>query len=113
MELDIRSCVWYIVGMKFDFADESLRKLWMDPGYTDSRSPAVVKGFRKAIGLINAVPHEAALRQFRGLNFEELKGKRSHQHSVRLNDQFRLILELKGDGQDKVAWIVGIENHYR
>ncbi len=59
---------------------------------------------------IRSAPDE---REFYGLkspHFERLKGKRSHQRSLRLNKQFRLIVELEGPGRDKIMVIVAIEN---
>jgi proteic killer suppression protein len=48
----------------------------------------------------------------RSLHFEKLKGARSHQHSMRLNAQYRLIVELHGKGQEKVVYVVGIEDYH-
>jgi proteic killer suppression protein len=41
-------------------------------------------------------------------HFEKLKGKRAHQHSMRLNDQWRLIMELDGP----TVVICGIEDYH-
>ena len=45
-------------------------------------------------------------------NFEKLKGDRSHQHSIRLNLQWRLILEVEEDEAGKLIAIVGIEDYH-
>jgi proteic killer suppression protein len=45
------------------------------------------------------------------LHYEKLKGKRSHQRSMRLNLQFRLIVEIE-QHNGKAVVIVGVEKHY-
>jgi proteic killer suppression protein len=61
---------------------------------------------------IRAAMDERDLVAVRGNRFEKLKGDRSHQYSVRLNDQYRLILEFEGSGQGKVVVVVGIEDYH-
>jgi proteic killer suppression protein len=61
---------------------------------------------------IRAAHDERDLYQSRGLGFEKLKGKRSHQCSVRLNKQWRLILDLKDGEKLKCARIIAIEDYH-
>ncbi len=70
-----------------DFADERLRRLESDPTFSAGFVPNIVRGFRKAMQAIRAAVGERDLYAMRGLRFEKLQGKRSHQHSMRLNDQ--------------------------
>jgi toxin HigB-1 len=39
---------------------------------------------------LEAAPHMQALRGFPGNRLEALKGKRAGQHSIRINDQWRI-----------------------
>ena len=50
--------------------------------------------------------------QMRSLRFEKLKGKRKHQYSMRLNDQWRLILELDDQVPTKVVVVVAVEDYH-
>ena len=50
--------------------------------------------------------------RFESLGFEKLKGARAHQRSIRLNDQWRLILEIEGKGDSKAIVIVSIEDYH-
>ena len=34
------------------------------------------------------------------------------QRSMKLNDQWRLVLEFEGDGPEKVVWVVAIEDYH-
>jgi|SRR5215207_10588061 len=95
-----------------EFSDQELDQLEVDPKFTAGYGPAIIRGFRKAMQAIRAAHDERDLYALRGLNFEKLKGKRDHQCSVRLNKQWRLLLELKdGDGGKRIR-IVGIEDYH-
>ena len=61
---------------------------------------------------IRAANDERDLAAVRGNRFEKLQGNRNHQYSIRLNDQYRLILEFEGSGQNKTVVVVGIEDYH-
>ena len=81
-----------------------------NPKFTGGFGIEIVRGFRKAMQSIRAADDERDLFALRGLGFEKLKGPRQHQHSVRLNKQWRLILELSGP--PKRVRIIGIEDYH-
>ena len=92
------------------FGDSSLESLEKqdDPTVSD----AITRQFRKRMQIIRAAQDERDFYALKSLHYEKLKGKREHQHSMRLNDQFRLILEYEGTGSDKTNVIVGIEDYH-
>jgi proteic killer suppression protein len=94
------------------FADDDLDQLETDLNHTAGYQPAVVKAFRKRMQLIRAAPDERLFHTWRSLNFEKLKGKRNFQYSMRLNDQFRLIVEFEKKEDKKVIRIVSIEDYH-
>lgn len=98
--------------MEVRFDEESLDRLEGDPSYTEGYSQAIVKAFRKRMQFIRAAADERDFFEMRSLRFERLSGERNHQHSMRLNDQWRLILELEGKGAEKVIVIKGIEDYH-
>jgi proteic killer suppression protein len=61
---------------------------------------------------IRAAEDERAFHAMKSLHFEKLKGNRSHQHSMRLNDQWRLILEFERTSDGKVVLVIGIEDYH-
>jgi proteic killer suppression protein len=61
---------------------------------------------------IRAAVDERFIRDMKSLHFEKLKPPRDHQHSIRLNDQWRLILQIAGEGKDKRVLIVAIEDYH-
>lgn len=73
---------------------------------------AVEKKFRLRVQQIMSFIDEREFYAIKSLHFEKLKGDRSHQHSIRLNDQWRMILEFEGEAPNKKVIIVGIEDYH-
>jgi len=91
------------------FADPALEALLKEGVIV---SEAVTKAFRKRVQLILDSKDERDFYGFKSLHYEKLKGGREHQHSMRLNEKYRLILEYEGNGPDKAVVIVGIEDYH-
>jgi len=98
--------------LKVRFSNRDLERLESDPGYTAGFDRDVVKAFRKRMQLIRAAPDERDFYALKSLRFEKLKGARKHQRSMRLNDQWRLILELEQEDEGKVVVVVKIEDYH-
>ena len=94
------------------FRDERPDRLETDASYDAGFSEAIVKAFRRRMQSIRAAMDERPFYTSRSLHFERLKGNRSHQYSMRLNDQWRLILEFEGDVPNKVVVVVSIEDYH-
>ncbi len=94
------------------FKDGSLEKLEKDAKYDAGLSGAIVKAFRKRMQQIRAATDERDFYGMKSLRFEKLKGGRKHQHSMRLNDQWRLILEFESTSSTKQIAIIGIEDYH-
>lgn len=98
--------------MKVRHADPALEKLEADASRTEGHSPAIVKAFRNRLNFIRNCLDERDLYAWKSLRFKALQGARSHQHSIRLNDQWRLIIEFEGESPNKTAVIVSIEDYH-
>lgn len=99
--------------MKYRIEDRELQKMDDDARYVSRRfSKAVHTGFRKAMFHIKAVANAADLHAFRGLRFERLKGDRTGQHSMRLNDQFRLIVRMEKATNDQEIVVIEIVDYH-
>ncbi|MEO7142535.1 MAG: type II toxin-antitoxin system RelE/ParE family toxin [Bryobacteraceae bacterium] len=98
--------------MEVSFGDDDMDRLETDARFDGGHSSAVVKAYRKRMQQIRAAEDERAFYALKSLHFEKLKGERSHQHSMRLNDQWRIILEMRGSGKDKTIHLVGIEDYH-
>ena len=100
------------VGMEMEFDDPDLRRLAADPQFTRGCPQTVVSRYRRLIGFIDSARDERDLRQMRSLHFEKLKGERQHQYSLRLNDQWRLIVEIRGEGPRKRIGVIEIVDYH-
>src|SRR5205814_1935924 len=98
--------------MDVAFTDDDLAKLEADPAFTGGRSEAIVRAFRKRLQFIRAATDERDFFAMRSLRFEKLKGARSHQYSMRLNDQWRLILEIRPAQPKNLVVVVAIEDYH-
>lgn len=98
--------------MEVEFKDSDLDRLETDAKFTGDHAAGIVKAYRKRLGAIRAARDERDFYMHKGNHFEKLQGKRSHQHSMRLNDQWRLILELRAKGNEKVVYVVGIADYH-
>ena len=94
--------------MDVDFEDASLRRLEADPRFTADLDAAVVKAFRKRMQFIRAAVDERAFRAMKSLHYEKLQGDRAGQCSMRLNDQWRLILRIRQESDGKCVVVFSI-----
>ncbi len=98
--------------MEIEFADEELDRLEVDASFYAGYSAAIVTVYRKRIQMIRAAIDERAFREMKSLHFEKLQGKRSGQYSMKLNDQWRLIITIKAQSQSKTVVVVSIEDYH-
>src|SRR6266851_10041286 len=98
--------------MEVRFKDASLDRLEIEADYTAGYDQAIVRAFRLRMQTIRAAPDERTFYELKSLHFEKLKGDRSHQHSMRLNKQWRLIVELEGVAPDKLVAVINIEDYH-
>lgn len=98
--------------MEVIFTDDDLDRLERDPAFTAGLAPPIVRAFRLRMQTIRAAPDTRDFYALKSLRYEKLKGKRSHQRSMRLNDQWRLILEYdKREGVNQIR-VIGIEDYH-
>lgn len=98
--------------MEVEFDDDDLRELVENPKATAGHGDAVDRGYRKVMQAIWSAVDERDLHASRGRNFEKLKGDRAGQYSLRINDQWRLIVEIRQDEQGKRIGVVEIADYH-
>jgi proteic killer suppression protein len=98
--------------MQIRHADRKLQRLETDLSYMAGLNAQAVRGFRKVMGWIRSADDERDFYALKGLHYEKLKGSRTHQRSMRLNDQFRLILELEQTADGKRMVVISIEDYH-
>lgn len=99
--------------MRIGFEDDELRRLYEEEGFHAPRYGAdLVKAFRKKVGFIVGAKTEQDLRSMKSLHFEKLSGGRAGQHSIRLNDQWRLVFRLEADDDGRVVIILEVVDYH-
>lgn len=98
--------------MDLRFANDGLRRLAEEEGHDAGYTAGLVTKYPMRVQLIRAAEDERAFYALKSLHFEKLKGKRSHQRSMKLNDQFRLILEIEKGSPKNTVVIVSIEDYH-
>lgn len=98
--------------MEVEFTDESLDRLETDRDFTGNYAQEIVKGYRKRMQVIRAAIDERDLYAVKGNHFEKLKGSRAHERSLRINGQWRLIVEIKSANPKNTIVVKSIEDYH-
>ena len=100
--------------MEVRYDDADLQRLATDVDFHMPRyGRDLERSFRKAIGLLESSSSQSELRNFRGLRLELLKGDLKGLHSVRLNQQWRLIIEFRTNAQHQEMLVIKIVDYHR
>lgn len=75
-------------------------------------SDALIKACRKRINFIRQANDERDLRNWRSLHYENMEGEFVGQRSIRLNDQWRLMLRVENDCRPPRVTILGVEDYH-
>ena len=98
--------------MKVRYAKDNLQRLVTDMGFTDGFGYEVIRAYRKRIQMIESAEDERDFYSLKSLHFEKLSGARSHQHSMRLNNQWRLIVEIDAGTPKNTIVVTSIEDYH-
>lgn len=98
--------------MDVQFKNNELEELEQNPGFDGGYERGVVKAFRKRMQLIRAADDERDFYALKSLHFEKLKGNRAESYSMRLNDQWRLVIKFRSEKSGKVVVVIDIEDYH-
>jgi toxin HigB-1 len=98
--------------MELRFNDPDLERLEVDPQYTGGRPPAIVEAYRKWLNFIRQAVDDGDLRAWRSLRMEMADVERQHRYSIRLDDQWRLVIEFEQGKPAKELVIIAIEDYH-
>jgi len=93
-------------------ADRKLERLETEASFTGGFGPDVARAYRRRMQYIRSALDERDFYQMKSLHYEKLKGRRSHQRSMRLNDQLRLVIELEKQAGVRRVVIASIEDYH-
>ena len=97
--------------MDVRFSDKDLEALENDERATAGFSQAIVKAFRRRMQLIRAAPDERDFYALKSLHFEKYQAVPGR-YSMRLNDQFRLMIEFESRSREKTVVVVEITDYH-
>lgn len=98
--------------MDVEFEDEALKRVEEELDYTAGWPPGIVKAFRMRMQFIRSAKDERDFMAWRALRFEKLKAELDGYHSMRLNDQWRLLVKLRKEQTGKVVVVVSIVDYH-
>jgi proteic killer suppression protein len=98
--------------MRFRHENKTLQEIDEILSANGGYSAALVRTFRMRMQAIRDADNENDLRALKSLHFEKLKGKRKHEYSLRLNDQFRLIFQIEKMEGGNVIVVHDIEDYH-
>ena len=98
--------------VRFEFVSKALLLLYKEERDSRRYAPGVVSSFFEVMAAIQSAVNENDLRVLKSLHFEKLQGNRQGQISLRLNKQFRLIVEIEEDNQGKLLRIIEIVDYH-
>lgn len=98
--------------MRFEFADDQLEDLYYNANARSKLPPEAIRGFRKKMQLITAAVDERDIYNVGGARLEKLSGDRDGQYSIRLNKQWRLILQIEKDEEGNIIVIMEVADYH-
>lgn len=98
--------------MQLEYLSANYYLLETDAATNLNFPPEIVRVFRMRIQFLRSAEDERDIRAMKSWRYEKLKGKREHERSIRLNDQYRLIFEIVIDDKTRCIRIVGIEDYH-
>jgi toxin HigB-1 len=98
--------------MEIEYRDKCLALVLIERAAETRLPVAVIKALREKLIVISAAPDERTLRNWKSLHYEQLKGDRQGQKSIRLNVQYRLLLEVDNSRSPPKAILLGVDDYH-
>jgi proteic killer suppression protein len=98
--------------MDFRFATDRLHQLYTSKRGARRYPSGIVDAFLRRVRHIEAAVDERDLRAPPGVQFERLRQGYQGKCSLRLNEQWRLIIEIREEKGRKIVLIHEISKHY-
>lgn len=96
------------IAMDVEFHDKTLALVETDDAQRTRLPFAVINSLRRKLTIFRAAPDERTLRNWKSLHYEKMAGE---EKSIRLNDQYRLIFTISGEGSSAKMTILRVWDH--
>lgn len=94
------------------FADSTLALIETDEAGQTLLPVPVIKAARRRLTALRAAPDDRALRNWKSLHYEKLKGDLAGRRSIRLNDKYRMVFFLDESTSPPSVTITSIEDYH-
>lgn len=98
--------------MKVRHADRKTELIETDKAHKTGLPVSVIASARRRLQFLKQAVDERDLRAMKGLRFEKLSGARKGQCSIRINNQWRIVLQIDSTCNPQEIVILGIEDYH-
>jgi len=98
--------------MDIQFRNKAYHRLFVDSAFTMGFPREIEWAYRQRVRLIISALDVRAFYAVKSLHFEQLRGKRAGQYSMRLNNQWRLIVSLNQTNAHQSVTILSITDYH-
>jgi toxin HigB-1 len=98
--------------LRFRFASRKLEALYTAKKGIRKLPPEIADAFFEVMAVIVAASDERDFYAVKSLHYEKLSGNRAGDHSMRLNDQWRLIVHVEEDDEGKYVIVISLVDYH-
>lgn len=98
--------------MEVEFRDSKLALIETNRAAETKLPLSVINSARRKLILIRAAPDERTMRNWKSLHYEKMSGGRKGERSIRLNEQWRMSIDLDDSCSPAKVIVLEITNHY-
>lgn len=98
--------------VRFRFKTKKIQDLYTTGKGSKKYPESIIDAFFELMSVIDAARDERDFYALKSLHYEKLKGKRKNQRSLRLNVQYRLVIQVNEDQQGKYLEVLDIEDYH-
>ncbi len=98
--------------MRIVFRGDRLAAIRTDHAERTKLPFAVIQSCQRKLVILEAAPDERTLRNWKSLHYEQLKGDRAGQRSIRLNKQWRLVFNLDETTSPPTIEVLDVEDYH-
>jgi proteic killer suppression protein len=98
--------------LRFRFEDRKLRRLYEQSSGREKLPEGVATAFDEVVSMIESAADERDLYALKSLRYEKLSGPRRGQRSLRLNDQWRMIITVTTEPDGPLVRILEVADYH-
>jgi proteic killer suppression protein len=98
--------------MEVVFGDSLLALIETEEAGRTKLPVAVIKSARRKLTVLRAATDDRSLRNWKSLHYEKLHGEMDGLRSIRVNDQYRMVIALDETTNPQTVTIVAIEDYH-